>query len=183
MSVTEEQEIALSFDAELVTDPVGVELTAEVSETVSSEMRDALLRDIRDRLVGQQGNLVFQSVRVANGTLESYGGRNDYSTDPIRESVEILETDLSNTSFHVRWGWTHEAAGYMQFGVSPHTIDGDPLLSFIWEDAPRGVREMFSDTERVGGDPRVFFESVDHPGIPAARYVQAGINWLRDELS
>lgn len=183
MSASETQETPLSFEATVVTDPVGVELTASADESVSAELQDALLSDIREQLVDKQGNLVFQSVRVANGALESYGQRNDYQTDPIRESVEILNTSETQSSFRVRWGWTHEAAKFFNFGVSAHTIDGNPILSFIWEDAPQEVREMFAHTERVDGDPRVFFRSVEHPGIPAARFVQAGINWLRDELS
>lgn len=172
----------IRFDATVVTDPVGVDLVATVDDGLGGDAQKALLADVREKLVGQQNNLVFQSVRVAHGTLRSYAGRNDYALESITESVEIIETSMSETSFRVRWGWTHEAAEYFQFGVSPHTIDGNPILSFIWEDAPQEVREMFGRTERVGGDPRVFFTSVDHPGIPASRFVQAGINWLRQEI-
>lgn len=179
MSVTE---VELSIDADIVTDPVGVALEATVPSDLPEDAREALLADVRGRLIEQEGNLIFQSVRVAHGTLRSYGQRHDYNVESVTETVEILETSTTGRSVSVRWGWTHDAAQYFQWGVSPHTIDGDPILSFIWEDAPREVREMFANTERVGGDPRVFFRSVDHPGIPAARFVQAGINWLRDEL-
>lgn len=177
-----EEQTPIDISAEVVTDPVGVDLVASVSSALPDDGAESLVADIERDLVGKQGNLVFQSVRVAHGTLRSYGSRNDYAVEPITESVEILETSRSQREFRVRWGWTHEAATYFQFGVAPHTIDGNPILSFIWEDAPQGVREMFANTERVDGDPRVFFRSVDHPGIPASRYVQGGINWLIQEL-
>jgi len=173
----------ITITTELQTDPVGVELTATVGDGLPRPAQESLLADTRQRLVGQQNNLIFQSVRVAHGALRSYGQRNDYAVEPITESVAIQRVEESPNTLTVAWAWEHEAAQYFQFGVSPHTIDGDPILSFIWEDAPQGVREMFSNTERVGGDPRVFFRSVDHPGIPDSRYVQAGMNWLRQELS
>jgi len=144
----------ITFNAEVVTDPVGVELVATVDDSFGDEAQQALVNDVREKLVGQQNNLVFASVRVAHGTLRSYGSRNDYAVEPVTESVEIIETTATDSTFRVRWGWTHEAAEYFQFGVSPHTINGTPLLSFIWEDAPDGVREMFEHTERVDGDPR-----------------------------
>jgi len=182
-SATLTRETSVSFSAELVTDPVGVTLEATPPTQLPEDAQKALLENVKRRLVGQQNNLIFQSVRVAHGTLRSYGARNDYDIGPIMETATIVETDLTPRRFHVRWGWRHEAAKYFQFGVAPHTIDGTPILSFIWEDAPQEVRERFPNTERVGGDPRVFLGSVDHPGIPAARFVQAGLNWLRREVA
>ncbi|AFH22022.1 hypothetical protein OSG_eHP14_00210 [environmental Halophage eHP-14] len=179
----ETAEPRISFDVSIVSDPVGVVLNVTVADRLPDEAQQALLADLRDELVDQQGNLVFASVRVSHGTLRSYGQRNDYDVEPVTETVEIVTVAESSRSLTIRWEWDHEAAGFFQFGVSPHTIDGDPILSFIWEDAPQGVKEMFANTERVDGDPRVFFQSVNHPGIPASRFVQAGINWLRQEVS
>jgi len=182
MSSAETAEPDVQFSTDLLSDPVGVELEVSVADRLPEPAQRALLADLREELVDQQGNLVFQSVRVAHGALRSYGQRNDYAVEPVTESVEIVSVDETARSLTVRWEWGHEAAGFFQFGVSPHTINGTPILSFIWEDAPQGVRDMFSDTERVGGDPRVFFRQVNHPGIPASRYVQAGVNWLRQEV-
>jgi len=179
----EAEQAAIQFSASLETDPVGFSLTAEIADRLPGPAGDALLSDVRERLVDEQGNLIFQSIRVAHGTLRSYGQRNDYNVEPITESVEVLDVTERGRSVSVRVGWDHPGARHFQFGVSPHTINGNPILSFIWEDAPQEVREMFANTERVGGDPRVFFQSVDHPGIPASRYVQAAINWLRQEVA
>ena len=162
-------------------DPVGATLTCRVPDAPNADARAALLDGLEAKLVGQQGNLVFQAIRVSHGTLREYGQRNDYSVEPIAESLRV-ERERSQRDLTVRWFWTHEAAQYFNFGVSPHTIDGNPILSFIWTDAPQGVKEMFPHTERVNGSPRVFFQSVDHPGIPASHYVRAGTRWLQSEL-
>lgn len=178
----EHSETGISFVAEVVTDPVGVDLTVMVGEEAPRPTQQALLANIRDTVVDRRGNLVFQSVRVANGALRSWGQRHGFEVEPVTESVQVLTVDEMGQTLRVRWGWLHEATKYFQFGVSPHTIDGRPLLSFIWEDAPDSVRELFPHTERVDGDPRVFLPSVDHPGMPESRFVNAGINWLRQEV-
>lgn len=179
---TAEETIGVSFSTDLLTDPVGFSVEADVS-TIPAPADQALLDTIRSELVGKRRNLLFQAARVAHGSLRSYGKRHDYSVEPITETVEIQDVRQGQQSLSADIVWTHDAAQHFQFGVSPHTIDGNPILSFIWEDAPQGVREMFADTERVGGDPRVFFRSVNHPGIPASRFVQAGMNWLRQEVT
>jgi hypothetical protein len=179
--------MALRLDATLAcsierhADPTGATLHCEVGDAPTPDAREALLDELEATLVGERGNLVSQAIRVSHGALRSYGDRNDYHVDPIAESVRV-ERDRSAQDLTVRWHWDHEAAKWFNWGVSPHTIDGDPLLSFIWEDAPKGVREMFPHTERVGGDPRVFLKSVDHPGLPAAHFLRAGTRWLRSEL-
>jgi hypothetical protein len=179
----ETDNVTVQVAVEVVTDPVGFRVEASVADRLPQPAAMDLIGDIKQRMAGGRGNLLFQAVRVGHGTLRSYGSRNDYAVDPITETVEVVDASVQGRSFEARVAWTHEAAKYFQFGVSPHTIDGNPILSFIWEDAPREIREMFSHTERVDGDPRVFFQSVDHPGIPESRYVNAAMNWLRQELA
>jgi hypothetical protein len=175
-------ETPIRFSLTLETEPVGVRLAARLDEGLPRPAADALRKEVADTLFRESGNVIFQSIRVGHSVLEEYGQRHDYAVAPITESVALLDTSAAGRRVTARWGWQHDAASFFNFGVSPHTVDGDPLLSFIWEDAPAGVREMFSDTERVDGDPRVFFRSVDHPGIAESRFVQASMNWLRQEL-
>jgi len=167
-------------------DPVGATLACSIPDAPNREIRQELLDQLETRLVTERGSLVFQAIRVSHGTLNSYGGRNDYHVESITESVQVNH-ERGGRGLVVRWYWEHEGAQYLNFGVSPHTIDGNPILSFIWEDAPQSVREMFPHTERVGGDPRVFFQSVnwgsDTGGIPAAHFVRAGTRWLRQQLT
>jgi hypothetical protein len=163
-------ETTIQFSVELVTDPVGVELSAEASPQLPDAAAAALMDDVESKLSRQQGNLVFQSIRVANGALRGYATRNEYEMEPIAESVELLDTSRSDRRFSARWGWTHEAAIYFNFGVAPHTINGNPLLHFYWEEIGQWIK-----TESVEWGSRT-------GGIPESRYVQAGINWLRQEL-
>ena len=85
----------------------------------------------------------------------------------------------------VRWGWSHEAAEFFEYGTSAHTIDGDPVLSFVWEDPPAEIREQFSQARdaqgRFTGGVRVFFSSVHVSGIEETRYARHGLEWLARE--
>lgn len=175
-------EASIVFDVDLESDPVGFALTVSVDDRLPPTASSALLASARERVLDERGNLLFQAVRVAHGALRSWGARHDYDVEPVTESVEVTNVSSTDRTVSARVTWTHSGAKYMNFGVSPHTIDGNPIISYIWKDAPQEVREMFSDTERVGGDPRVFLQSVDHPGIPAARFVQAGVSWLQQEV-
>lgn len=78
--------------------------------------------------------------------------------------------------------YPHESAIYMEMGADPHTIRAKnaDYLAFEWEEM-EGVEfgntgmtfdEVFSDTF-----PTVFFKEVEHPGIPALRFVRDG--WRR----
>ena len=121
-------------------------------------------------------------VAQSHERLRQYGAANDYDVEPVIAALNQPRVTRDGDQIVARWGWSHEAAPFFDAGVSPHTIEGDPILSFVWEDAPAGVREMFSGTERVDGDPRVFFESVEHPGIPASHFVRRGLDWLHSNL-
>ena len=149
-------------------------LDSDFETAVEQVVLDVAERHLRDRL----DDTVAESHRV----LREYGGRNDYSVEPVIDSLQSPTIRRESDRVVARWGWTHEAAPFFDAGVSPHTIEGDPILRFVWEDAPAGVREMFADTERVDGDPVVYFDSVEHPGIPASRFVRAGVDWLRTHL-
>lgn len=117
----------------------------------------------------------------AHDALRAYGDRHGYDVESV---IETSKTSVRREGDRVvvTVGWEAEQAVYFAAGVSPRTIDGNPVLSFIWEDAPQGIREAFSDTERVGGDPRVYLESVDHPGIPESRFVREGLHHLRRSI-
>jgi len=150
-------------------------LNSDFEDTVRDATLDVALRQARETWVPA---MVAQS----HERLRQYGGDNDYDVEPIIESLNQPRVTRDGDQIVARWGWSHEAAPFFDAGVSPHTIEGDPILSFVWEDAPAGVREMFSGTERVDGDPRVFFESVEHPGIPASHFVRRGLDWLHQNL-
>ena len=174
--------VTIEFSLELTTDPLGAALDINVPSASSDDARQALLNNVERTMVGAEGNLVYQSVRRAHRQLSRYGSRHDYSTDPIEQSFAGVDYSRMQQSVHIEWYWEHDAASYFEFGTSDHTIDGEPILSFIWEDAPSAIHDMFPNTEREGGDPRVFFESVDVAGLPESRFVRNSLNHLRREV-
>jgi len=145
--------------------------------------REALLDDVQTTLVGEQANLIYEFVELVHTNLRAYGQRHGYDVESTIDSLGQPEVDRSTNTISVTIGWESEQMGRWEFGVSPHTIDGDPLLSFVWENPPQWVRQEF-DQARTGGGQfasgwRVFFQSVDHPGIPESRAIRDAMNGLR----
>jgi len=151
------------------------ELDRDFEDTVRGGALDLALARARETWVPSM-------VEQSHQRLRQYGAANDYDVEPIIGSLNQPRVTRDGDQIVARWGWSHEAAPFFDAGVSPHTIEGDPILSFVWTDAPPEVREMFSGTERVDGDPRVFFRSVNHPGIPASHFVRRGLDWLHQNL-
>jgi len=158
-------------------------MTIELEDGFEDALAAAVLDDVEAKLVGDANNLVHRTVQHSHDILEAYGARLDYRVEPIIDSFQTPEVERTDRSITVRYGWDHEAAPFFAMGASPHTIEGNPLLSFIWEDAPPEIHDMFPNTERVDGDPRVFFQSVEHPGLPESRFIRAGLEWLRQEVA
>lgn len=163
---------------------VTIEVTADVDDT---DLQDDLMDYAYDEFVGSAGNLVFQAVQKSHERLQSYGSSHDYSVGNIPSSFTGVETQRGGGTLTIGYGWSHPATSFFERGVSPHTINGQPILSFIWEDPPDWVKEEFdqgrSSSGQFASGWRVFFSSVDHPGIPAARFVRYGLNWLESEVS
>lgn len=137
--------------------------------------REAFVDEIEATLAGQQGSLAFSFVRAAHENLRDYGERFDYDVEPIIDSLGQPEVTRSANGVSVRVGWTHEAAPYMEFGTPRHSVEGQPVLSFVWEerhDPPPWVREEF---EPEGDGWRVFLSEVEVEGLPEGR-------WIRDAL-
>jgi hypothetical protein len=145
-------------------------------------LREQLLDQAERRLIGEQDNLVFQAIQKSHSVLDTAADRRDYDIENVKASLSGPTVSRDRNSVTVVYGWDHVAAPYFEFGTSPHTIEGNPILSFVWEDAPEGIRERFSHTERVDGDPRVFLPEVEHPGTPALRFIRAGLQHVRSEL-
>lgn len=140
-------------------------------------IREALLDDIEDNFVDEWAEV---AIRESHEVLDQAATGLDYDVESIKESLRGPEVVRDRNSVTIRYGWDHEAAAYFEFGTSPHTIEGDPVLSFVWEDAPEGIQEEFGDGD--GGDPRVFLPEVEHPGTPALRFIRQGLESLRLEV-
>lgn len=152
--------------------------TATASFSISGP--EPVLDDAESKLVGQSRPVVFQAVRVSHGTLRSYAGRTSYDIESIIDSFQEVETSRSGDELTVTWGWDHPAAVFMNNGTSDHTIHGNPVLSWIWEDPPAEAREEWPEE---GDGVRVFVDQVSVSGLPRSGFVEAGLNWLRQEVN
>lgn len=144
------------------------------------DLREALLDDAERQLVGEQGNLVFQLIQQAHDILRAYGQRNDYDVEPVIESLGQVDVDRGRDSLTIRVGWEHEAAPFFELGTSDHTVEGNPLLSFVWEDPPAEVQEQWPNE---GDGVRMIIDEVSVSGLPESRYVRDALHWLRRELT
>lgn len=151
------------------------------------DLREAVLDDAERRLVGERANLVFQFVELVHTHLRAYGERNGYDVESTIDSVGQPVVDRSRGRITVTVGWEHPQMARWEFGTSDHTIDGDPVLAFVWEDPPQWVREEFDQARTAGGQFRsgwqVFLPSVDVDGLPASRAIRDALNGLRRVLS
>lgn len=146
-----------------------------------TDLTRALLDDAERQLVGERDNLVFQAVQASHDRLRAWGRERDYDVEPVIEALQTPEITRTDDRLTVEWGWDHPAAPYFQYGTSDHTIEGEPVLSFVWdrEDAPRWVKKEF---DREAGGYRVFFGEVEVSGIARTNFVGAGVRWLEQHL-
>lgn len=173
---TNETSVSIEFNLELQTDPLGATLDVAVPDAPSDDARQALLDNVENTLVGARGNLVFQSVQRAHRQLDRYGSSNDYRVETIQDSFTGVDASRDRSSIHAEWFWTHEAAGFFEFGTSDHSIKGDPLLVFMFDSGEYpGLAEAFP-----GGT--AFLEEVEVSGLPESRFVRNSLNSLRREV-
>jgi hypothetical protein len=171
-----ESTVTLVFSLDLETDPLGATLSVGVPGAPSEDARQALLDGVERALVGAEGNLVYQSIQTAHDQLEAYASRADYDVASIRESLGEVAVARSQTSITVEWAWEHEAASFMEFGTSDHTVSGTPLLVFEFDPQRYPyLAEMFP-----GGT--AFLPETHPAGLPESRFVRDSLNWLRREV-
>lgn len=153
----------------------------ELSRTFEADARTAVLDAAETRLVGERNNLIFQAVQRVHDRLRAYGREFDYDVEPVIDSFGGVEVDRSPGQLRIRFGWEHPAIKYFEFGTSEHTIQGDPVLSFVWaaDEAPEWVAREF---EAEGDGYRVFLPEVEVAGIKESRAVRDAVNWLRTEV-
>lgn len=158
---------------------------ATLAADFESNLRDAVLDEAESELVGQQQSLVFRFVQVVHSNLRSYGNRHGYDVEPSIDSFELGTVERGTNSISITVRWTDPQFGRWEFGVDEHTIRARnaETLAFVWEDPPAWVKEEFNQARDAGGrfttGWMVFFESVEHPGIPESRALRDALNGLR----
>lgn len=157
-----------------------------LDNSFEDKLQEALLEELEQKLIGESGNLIHQFVQQAHDVLREYGNTHDYDVEPIIESLGQPQVERSDNSITITIGWDHPAAPHFEFGTSDHTVEGDPVLSFVWSDPPSWVRKEFNQARGGGGQFesgwRVFFAEVDVQGLPESRFVRRALDWLRREV-
>jgi hypothetical protein len=158
------------------------------------ELREALLDDVEEQLVGGEDSLIAEFVELVHTRLQSYADRHNYDVESTIESVGDPVVERDRNSLTVTVGWESEQMARWEFGTSEHTIDGDPVLSFVWaetdqpgDDPPEWVREEFPRARNAEGQFqsgwRVFLPEVTVDGIPESRAIRDALNGLRRVVS
>lgn len=145
-------------------------------------LQDSIMEDAEANLYGERDNIAFNFLQSANDNFRDYAARHGYDLESIIESGQVTDTSRGGRSVSATIEWTSGLAGIYEYGASEHTINGDPILSFIWSDPPNWVKEQFPQGRTSGGQFvsgwRVFFESVEHPGVPESRAIRDALTFL-----
>ncbi len=155
---------------------------ATLESGFEDKLQEALLDELQKQMLADDGP-VWGAVERSHEVLMEYGRRHDYNVGPVVEALAEPAIQRQPDRIVATWGWYHPAAPHFAWGTSDHTVDGDPVLAFVWEDAPQSVHEKWPDTDRVDGDPVVFLPEADVSGLPESRFVREGIDWLRREVT
>lgn len=138
------------------------------------DLRRALLDKAEDRME-EHGEALK---RIAQEEFQAYASRNGYDVDFIWEDATGPTVERGQRSVSVRVEWPGLSALF-EYGVDPHTIDGNPLLSFVWPAPPQGTRPP-------GAPGFVQAESVDWGsvtgGIEAARAIRTALDVTRADM-
>ena len=158
-----------------------------------ADLRKAALDEAEAKLVGEGANLVFEFVELVHANLRAYGRRHGYDVEATIDSLGQSEVRRTESGLSVRVGWESEQMARWEFGTSEHTIDGTPVLSFVWAetdtpaaDPPEWVREEFDRARADSGEFatgwRVFLPEVTVKGLPESRAIRDSLNGFRRVL-
>jgi hypothetical protein len=154
----------------------------ELGRGFEDSLRAAVLDDAEGMLYGERGNIAYEFTQRVHDRLRSYGAELNYRVEPIIDAFEVADTERTPRRVSVTLRWNHEAAVYMEFGTSQHTIQGNPILSFVWEerhDPPDWVRREY---EPEGDGYRVFLPEVEVAGVTKIRQVREALRWFRGAM-
>lgn len=158
-----------------------------ITDDAAAIITENLTEQVEHELVGKQDALVFQTIQEAHENLRQAAAEHEWDVESVIDSLELVETDTRGGTIAIRFGWAHPFAEFAEYGTSAHTVEGQPVLSFVWEerhDPPQWVREQYEAETSDGGRPgyRVFLESVDVDGIPEVRWVRGALDYYENQL-
>jgi len=156
--------------ADIQADDGGDPTKAIIGKAQSKE--DELTRDAMNLWFQESTDWLTEAAETRNevGLMHGRKGREMNGLSQIAAGAVPPSWDKRREAWV--FSFPHEGAVFQEFGARPHEIRAKKaeVLAFEWPDAPAEVKKQFEDTE---GD-LVFFESVNHPGIPAIGFVRYG---------
>jgi len=137
-----------------------------LSSNFEADLREAVLEDAEARL---RATLGPRLVALARERWERYASRNDYDIEHIWQDA-TLEVSREGEAVQVSVQWP-ELTALFEFGVSPHVIEGDPVLHFYYE---RIGEEITVSSVQWGSETG---------GIPESRAIRDALRQFRQEVS
>lgn len=136
-----------------------------LANSFEDDLREAILDDVERKARDDIGPRL---VDIARENWRAYASRHDYDIDHIWEDAELfVERDDSSVEIRIEWpGLT----ALFEWGVDPHTIEGNPLLHFYWDEIDQWIT-----TESVNWGSET-------GGIPESRAIRDAIDQLEGEL-
>jgi len=140
---------------------------ATLESGFEDKLEEALLQEIEQTLADEIGPLL---IRTARENFQRYASANGYDIDHIWTDVDGPTVARDGDSVEMRVEWPALTALF-EFGVSPHTIEGNPVLHFYWEKIDR---EITVQSVEWGSDTG---------GIPESRAIRDALDALRRGVS
>ena len=147
-----------------------------LESSFEADLRDAVMDDVERTLREEIGPTLKETARE---NFEAYASRNGYDIGHIWRDAEGPFVSRSGDSVELRIEWPGLTALF-EFGVSPHTIEGNPLLAFHWDAPPEGTRPPGAPEFVVAQE--VNWGSVTG-GINEARAIRDALDSMRREVS
>jgi hypothetical protein len=138
---------------------------ATLDSDFEDKLREALLDDVERWFQEEVGP---QLIETARENWRAYADRNGYDIDHIPDDAELsVERDDDSVTVRVEFP---ELTALFEWGVDPHTIEGDPLLHFYWE-----AKDQWIKTESVDWGSET-------GGIPEARAIRDALAAVGGDL-
>ena len=141
-------------------------MMATLESGFEDKLREAMLDDVEQKVRDEYGPALKS---FAKENFEAYAARHDYDIEHIWEDAEgpLVERDDDSVTLRIEWpGLT----ALFEFGVAPHTIEGNPTLHFYWEEIDQWVK---TDSVEWGSETG---------GIPESRAIRDAMNEIRRVL-
>ena len=130
------------------------------------KLREAILDDIEGKAREEIGPDLVERAREK---WVAYASANGYDIEHVWEDVEGPTVERDQQGVRIRIEWPGLTALF-EFGVSPHTIDGNPLLHFYWAEKDQWIKTESVDWGSETG------------GIPESRAIRDTMNETRRDL-